>query len=263
MSRTRHGGERFGRRESPRPDFGPTKISEYNHLTPSRPSRATTGDVAALVMAKAPRPGYAKTRLEPVLGAGRCADLQAVMTRHALSWASSVAPQAAFAAFAPADAGSEIGALSPGGVRIFPQVGGGLGDRLMAATQGVFTEHRGPLLVVGTDCPTLRRRHAHVALEALAGGADVCFGPAVDGGYYLVAMRRASPDIFRLPAEMWGGPAVLEESVRRARRAGLEVAQIDPERDLDDVRDARAVVSDPRTPEDIVGILTAAIARHQ
>ena len=142
---------------------------------------------------------------------------------------------------------------------MFPQIGGTLGERLAAAAERVFAEHPGPLVIVGTDCPALRENHAEQALEALDDGADACFGPAMDGGYYLLALKRPLAATFALPAGAWGGPTVLELSVRCARRAGAEVALIHPERDLDDVHDARAAIAHPQTPSDVAELLAAAV----
>jgi uncharacterized protein len=210
---------------------------------------------AALVMAKAPRAGEVKTRLEPLLGAGRCARLQGALLARSARWAAAVAPGAAFVAFTPADALGEVGHLVPAGTDLFPQEGADLGERLAAATARVFGLHDGPLLTVGTDLATLGRRHAAAALDDLADGIDATFGPAFDGGYYLIGLRAAHPEVFALPTEAWGGPQVLELSLRAAAEAGLSLGLLRGERDLDIPADARAALADPRFPEEIAVVL--------
>ena len=64
--------------------------------------------------------------------------------------------------------------------------------------------------------PLLTRAHAREAEAVLRGGADVTFGPALDGGYWMVGLSRPSPDLFDLGGD-WGGPAVLARSLERAR----------------------------------------------
>jgi uncharacterized protein len=206
---------------------------------------------AALVMAKAPRAGEVKTRLEPLLGPDGCARLQELLLARAARWAADVAPGAAFVAFTPEDALAEVGDLVPAGTDLFPQEGADLGDRLAAATARVLAMHDGPLLTVGTDLATLEPRHAAAALEDLADGIDVTFGPAFDGGYYLIGLREPHPEVFALPSEEWGGPRVLQLSLQAAAEAGLSLGMLRGERDLDTPADARAALADPRFPDDI------------
>jgi rSAM/selenodomain-associated transferase 1 len=209
-------------------------------------------------MAKAPRAGEAKTRLEPLLGPERCAALQAKLLERTARWAADVAPGAAFVAFTPVDALAAVGELVPAGVDLFPQEGADLGERLAAATARVLAMHDGPLLTVGTDLATLSRGHATVALDDLAAGVDVTFGPAFDGGYYLIGLGDPHPEVFALPSEEWGGPRVLMLSLEAAAAAGLSLGMLRAERDLDTPADARAVLSDPAFPEEIAALLRPA-----
>lgn len=210
---------------------------------------------AALVMAKAPRVGEVKTRLEPLLGAEGCARLQALLLARAARWAVDVAPGAAFVAFTPEESLAEVGALVPAGTDLFAQEGADLGARLAAATARAFAMHDGPLLTVGTDLATLEPRHAAAALDDLADGIDVTFGPAFDGGYYLIGLREPHPEVFALPSEAWGGPRVLQLSLQAAAEAGLSLGMLRGERDLDTPADARAALADPRFPDDIAAAL--------
>jgi uncharacterized protein len=210
---------------------------------------------AALVMAKAPRPGEVKTRLEPLLGAEGCAQLQAALLQRAAAWAHAVAPGAAFVAYAPDDALEDVGELVPAGTDLFVQEGDDLGQRLAAATERVLSLHAGPLLTVGTDLATLTPAHAEAALADLVDGCDMSFGPAYDGGYYLVAQAAPQPRVFELPPEAWGGPEVLWLSLRAAAEAGLEFGLLRSERDLDTPEDARAALADPAFPEEIRALL--------
>ncbi|MDX6675219.1 MAG: uncharacterized protein QOH11_2637 [Solirubrobacteraceae bacterium] len=210
---------------------------------------------AALVMAKAPRAGEVKTRLEPLLGPKGCARLQALLLARAARWAADVAPGAAFVAFTPGESLAEVGALLPAGTDLFSQEGADLGARLAAATGRVLAMHDGPLLTVGTDLATLEPRHAVAALDDLADGIDVTFGPAFDGGYYLIGLREPHPEVFALPSEAWGGPRVLELSLQAAAEAGLSLGMLRGERDLDTPADARAALADPRFPDDIAAAL--------
>jgi uncharacterized protein len=207
--------------------------------------------VNTLVMAKAPRPGFVKTRLAPLLGDEGCARVQSWLIRHAARWADESGD--AHVAVAPAGAEEEVRPLVPSGVTLLPQADGDLGMRLSAATEQV----RGPVLVIGTDCPVLGPEHAEEAAAALADGADACLGPASDGGYWLVGLARPAPALFDIGAERWGGPEVLARTLQCAEHAGLRVTLLREERDLDDPGDVAPVLADPRTPPELAALLSA------
>ncbi len=209
--------------------------------------------VSVLVMAKAPRAGEVKTRLEPLLGPEGCARLQGALIEAATAWAVDAAPGAAYLAY-----GGAREALEPhvaAGVNCFADGRGDLGDRLTAATSRVLRERSEPLLVVGTDMPLLIRAHAREAEAVLRGGTDVTFGPALDGGYWLVGLARPVPDVFDLGGE-WGGAAVLERSLERCAAAGLRAELLGMQRDLDDPADARALAGNPGLPAGVAEILS-------
>lgn len=113
------------------------------------------------------------------------------------------------------------------------------------------------VVVIGTDCPQLDGGHVDAALALLAAGDDVVFGPARDGGYYLVALASGTPavTVFDLPPTAWGGPEVLALSRGAAERAGLRVGTIVVEYDLDTPADAALAVADPRVPPEIAALL--------
>ena len=70
--------------------------------------------------------------------------------------------------------------------------------------------------------PVLTRAHAREAEAVLRGGADVVFGPALDGGYWMVGLSRPSPDLFDLGGD-WGG-AGGARALARARAGGRACA---------------------------------------
>ena len=208
---------------------------------------------AVLVMAKAPRPGHAKTRLEPLLGPAGCARLQAELIRVAVAWGQTVGP--VHVAVDPPDAVAEVGALAGDGVTLHPQEGDDLGQRLAAATGRVFAAHDGPVVTVGTDMPTLGSFHADAVRDDFAHGVDAIFGPAHDGGYYLVALREPRPELFALPADAWGGPDVFPLTAAIAGKLELEVGLLRGERDLDTPADATALLLHHALPAGVAAAL--------
>lgn len=215
---------------------------------------------AVLIMAKAPRVGRVKTRLEPILGRPECARLQSLLIRRGAELAVAFSPDNTFISFDPPDARQEMTDLIPRGVRIFPQIGYHLGERLSTASTEVFNAHQGPLLIIGTDIPTLTTDHLRKAADLLSQEKDVVFGPAVDGGYYLVGMHKPQPKLFEIEASAWGGPTVLALSLKAAHRSGIGVGLLETLHDLDTPEDAKTLCSDTASaPSDITKLLARAL----
>ncbi|WND39760.1 TIGR04282 family arsenosugar biosynthesis glycosyltransferase [Streptomyces sp. BB1-1-1] len=214
---------------------------------------AHMGVPAILVMAKAPVPGTVKTRLHPLLSPQRCGRLQAELIRHTLALATAHTPRT-YLAYAPRDGEDAIGTTVPDGVRRLLQRGDDLGQRLAAAITDAFADGAGPLLVIGTDAPTLTPGHLTAAFTALE-DRDVALGPALDGGYYLIGLRAAHTSVFALPPDLWSTDRVLAATRTRARADGLGVRLLSPLRDLDTPEDAAALLPDPALPAPIAALL--------
>ena len=172
--------------------------------------------VPVAVLAKAPVPGYAKTRLIPHLGAEGAASLQEALTVHALATAlaSSIGPVTLWGA---PDVGHPCfqSAVRRLPIRVADQPEGDLGARMLAA----FQASGGPLVLIGTDCPVLTATDLREAANALRHGADVALAPAEDGGYGLIGARRPFPYLFE--AMPWSTARVAALTAERARTAGL------------------------------------------
>jgi uncharacterized protein len=205
-------------------------------------------------MARAPRPGLVKTRLEPLLGPQGCAELQSALITHAAGWVSGCA-RMSWLAFTPADAREELAPLVPATVRLFAQQGRDLGERLRNAAELAARGHHDAVAVIGTDAPELGPVHLRFAERALASGHDACLIPALDGGYALIALARPTPQAFALPPAAWGGPHVLDLTLRALADSDRSCALLEPVRDLDTPADARHVAADPRCPEAIRQVL--------
>ncbi len=172
--------------------------------------------VAVAILAKAPRPGLAKTRLAPVLGADGAANLQARFIERTVTTAQAAAigpvtlwvtPDRHHPAF------QTIAALL--GVALAEQPDGDLGARMLAAIAAA----NGPAIVIGTDCPALTPEHLRMAARALADGIDVVIVPVEDGGYALIGMQRPEPALFA--GMSWSTSSVMAETRRRLTRLGL------------------------------------------
>jgi len=115
-------------------------------------------------------------------------------------------------------------------IRAFQQQGADLGARMAHAFTVTLADYQAVVLV-GSDCPSLTECYVEQALEALEQGEDVCFVPAEDGGYVLVAMRTAQVGLFT--GVDWGTERVLAQSLLIAKRLGLRVRTLSSLPDID------------------------------
>ena len=179
-------------------------------------SRASPEPVAVAILAKAPLPGLAKTRLAPALGADGAAALQGRLIERAVETAraADIGPVTLWAApDQDHPAFQTLAALF--GVSLARQPYGDLGVRMLAALAAT----PGAAIVIGTDCPALEPAHLHAAAGALAGGVDAVVVPVEDGGYALIGMREPQPALF---ADMpWSTAGVMAETRRRLTRLSL------------------------------------------
>lgn len=171
--------------------------------------------VAIAILAKAPIPGFAKTRLTPALGAEGAAMFQKALIDRAVETACAAATGPVTLWAAPDATHAAFAALRARGVGLMQQVNGDLGARML----GALAAPEGPALVIGTDCPALSAGDLRAAADVLRSGAGAVVFPAEDGGYVLIGTRRPEAALF---ADMaWSTPQVMDETRRRLRQAKL------------------------------------------
>jgi rSAM/selenodomain-associated transferase 1 len=187
-----------------------------------------------LVFVKAPRSGMVKTRLAAAVGDETAAELYRAMADR-VRRETAGGPERRVFVFAPEAARPEVEAWLAGET-CEPQAAGDLGARMAAAFERAFAGGARRVALIGTDVPDLSRVHVRAALDALE-HHDVALGPAADGGYYLIALRRPCPELFHGVA--WSTPAVREQTLARASAAGLRVAELAPLSDVDTIGDLR------------------------
>jgi rSAM/selenodomain-associated transferase 1 len=110
------------------------------------------------------------------------------------------------------------------------QVGEDLGQRMSYAVTTGLNEYR-YVILIGADCPNMSTDYLKQAVIALSNGADAVLGPAEDGGYVLIGLRRTIPCLFDgLP---WGTDKVLEMTRDCLRRVGWSWKELPVLWDLD------------------------------
>ena len=185
-----------------------------------------------LVIAKAPAPGRVKTRLTPPCTPEEAAQIAAAALADTLAAALSARGAARRVLVLDGAPGDWL----PGPIEVIPQRGEGLAARLAAA----FVDVGGPAFLVGMDTPQVTPELLDAGLATLE-SADAALGPAPDGGYWGIGLRRPDAAVFRdVPMS-----APDTGAVQRARLAvlGLRTTTLPPLRDIDTIADAHAVAA--------------------
>ena len=188
--------------------------------------------IALVIMVKQPVPGRVKTRLCPPLTPDQAAELYRCFLLDKMAQVRRVSAASPYLAFTPAEAEGFFVTLAAGKFALVPQEGKDLGDRLShLSTRLLLAGHPG-VIVIDSDTPSLPDEYLAQASERMADeGTDALFGPAEDGGYYLVGLRRPAPGLFQ--GITWSTPVVLEQTLARAAAARLRVCLLPPWYDVD------------------------------
>jgi hypothetical protein len=193
---------------------------------------------AVIVFAKAPQAGFAKTRLIAALGAEGAAQLAERLLHATLEHAIEanvgpvelcVAPDCTHPAF--------VAAARPRSIAVTEQGDGDLGERMARAFERVLSMHERALLV-GTDIPRLDAPYLRAAAAAL-NDSDAVLGPAADGGYALVGLRRPAPGLFT--GMRWSHSQVMDHTRERLAALGLRHVELPLLHDVDEPADLRHV----------------------
>jgi uncharacterized protein len=188
---------------------------------------AEASDCRIIIFAKAPIAGQVKTRLCPPLSADDAAKLQRRMIRHTLNTASLAdlgpvelhcAPDSQYDFF--------MECSHDFAVQLQVQSGDDLGMKMQNA---LAREHRA--ILVGTDCPSITAKYLRDAAAAIAEENSIVFGPAEDGGYGLIGVNGATPNVFvDVP---WGSADVMNVTRNILSATGRRWHELEPIWDVD------------------------------
>jgi rSAM/selenodomain-associated transferase 2/rSAM/selenodomain-associated transferase 1 len=210
-------------------------MSSGSLLSNPNPARASAGQTLAL-FTRFPRAGQTKTRLIPALGPDGAARAHQEMTEHVLNRLRRVVLERhlCFEIHFTSGSVSEMRQWLGREAILKPQAEGNLGARLARAASEAFAKGMKSVVMVGADCPGLDGHHIRTAFDQLA-KHPVVFGPATDGGYYLIGLSRDLPQLFEgIP---WGTERVLADSMAIARRLDTEPFLLPELADVDEPAD--------------------------
>jgi uncharacterized protein len=210
-----------------------------------------------IVIAKAPVPGLVKTRLTPPFTPVEAAAL----AEAALADTLEAAARAPFARRILALAGSSA-TLRSRGFEVTGQRGQGLDERIAAAFDDAYARLPVPIVLIGMDTPQVTPRLLESVTRPLArGDADAVFGPARDGGFWLLGLRRPDPSlILGVPmSQTHTGRGQLSRLLRASLRVRLAPELID----VDTAADAHEVAQaapDSRFAATLLGMSPASMS---
>jgi rSAM/selenodomain-associated transferase 1 len=179
-----------------------------------------------VIMVRAPRLGAGKRRLARDVGALAAWRFQRRMLRRMLRRLARDPRWITWLAVTP-DRAAHGSAPWTTGARVLPQGAGDLGARMARLLR---KPPPGPVVVVGSDIPGLNAGHVAQAFEAL-GRHDWVFGPAADGGYWLVGARRRRAPWRTFDKVRWSSQHALADSL--ANLEGARVALLERLHDVD------------------------------
>jgi uncharacterized protein len=181
-----------------------------------------------IIFTRYPRPGQAKTRLIPALGPEGAARLQIAMTQHSLRQARGL--ETPIAIYYTNGEERELRDWLVEDLRYQVQCAGDLGAKMLGAFWDILGEGIGAAVIIGTDCPGIDTQLLVQTFEALQ-TSDLVLGPALDGGYYLIGLRRVIPALFDNIA--WSTDRVLNQTLVVANHLGLDVHLLPELPDID------------------------------
>ncbi len=201
-----------------------------------------------VIVAKEPVATRVKTRLYPHLSPAQAAELYALFIQDMVEEMSGIVKAEAglpgnpnhglrlAVAYSPKGAERTFEVLSPPPVLIFPQQGADLGERLAHIFTKLCSEGYEQVHIINSDSPDMPCSLIQTSTKLLEiPQTDLVLGPCADGGYYLIGLKKPTPELFQeIP---WSTDRVLALTLERARTLGLSYGLLDPWYDIDTYND--------------------------
>lgn len=186
--------------------------------------------------------GAVKTRLAGSIGDERALGVYEMLRQHTANVTTGVQAVrvVAYSDFLP-----ESDLFNPEKFSVRLQEGDDLGERMYRAIAGGFAEGFSQVVLIGTDCLELTTGVIEAAFDALDHG-DAVIGPACDGGFYLIGLRRICRELFL--NRVWSTATVYSESVALLVQSGMSYASLPELSDIDTVEDLQRSALWPLIP---------------
>ncbi|MBS4538040.1 TIGR04282 family arsenosugar biosynthesis glycosyltransferase [Clostridium sp. D2Q-11] len=191
---------------------------------------------ALILMTRIPIPGKTKTRLMSILSADECAALHRAFLMDLFLLFDKLKDSIdIYLTYTPEDSFHIIEGIIPKHIRVFPQRGETLGDKMRNAIDDVLDKGYDCTCLMGADIPQISEESILDAFNKLE-EKDCVIGPTFDGGYYLIGMKEMNNKIFDGKLK-WGNKTVLEGTMDILNSCESMVALGDKYRDIDTKED--------------------------
>jgi rSAM/selenodomain-associated transferase 1 len=187
-------------------------------------------DPALVIMAKQPSVGHTKTRLSPPLTPVEAAALYEALLLDTIELGAGLEGVQLAIAVTPPEAVDTFRHIGPPGIILLPVAGTDIGDCLSQILGHLLAAGHPGAIALNSDGPTLPESYLRQAFDRL-GGVDVVLGPSEDGGYYLIGLKQAQPELFQ--DIEWSSEHVTTQTLACAKAMGLSVALLPPWYDVD------------------------------
>lgn len=188
---------------------------------------------ALIIIAKYPEKENVKTRLRGLMPDEKRLELYETLLRRTVENLRTIQGTDTFIAFAPGDAEDYFLQFRS---RLIPLDPGDLGAGMFTAFKEVFNAGYRKAVLVGADIPDLSVSIIMDAFNVLSEN-DLVYGPAKDGGYYLIGMGKLIKNVFEnVP---WSSDKTLERSLRQAERYGFTSGFTKTLNDIDTIEDLK------------------------
>ena len=189
-----------------------------------------------VVMAKEPVPGKVKTRLSPALSPVEAASLYDCFLQDRLKEMSDLSDVDKAIAYMPESATLAFNRYASGKFSVFPQKGQHLGERMHHIFIDKFGEGYSTVIVIGSDSPDLPKSIVSKAFDILRSETtDMVLGPATDGGYYLIGLKKGFPELFT--DITWSTDTVLSATLEKAKALVIKTELLPIWSDIDEYQD--------------------------
>lgn len=175
---------------------------------------------ALILFTMLPMTGKTKSRLMPFLSAGECVCLYKCFLKDIWQKAGAVDADV-YVFYAPRDSGGQIRSLLGEEVIALPQHGDDLGQKMKNAIGAVLRLGYGKVVLMGTDIPHIHTETIQNAFGNLE-QKDIVIHPALDGGYYLIGMKREFTSIWNI--RRYGTNTVMYDTLQHMKAENLSIA---------------------------------------
>lgn len=188
---------------------------------------------AIIFFTRAPIAAKTKTRMQPYLSPDECAALHKSMIEDIYKECVKIQADI-FVYYTPLEGLGRLYKLIGKESTYRLQKGADLGEKMYNAISEVLDLGYESCILIGSDIAELRKEHLNTAFNKLE-NADIVFGKTVDGGYYLVGMKKAVKEVFEV--EKYGNSEVFANTLKKLSKLGLKVSYTKTLYDIDTKED--------------------------